>query len=530
MGIDTVKWPFLDSDQVGNLHQAWQELCYRYLPVRPTASIWCYHRAPHPQDLEQGWKLHLPATVVNATSLMERVAPFLMGQGVQFKAPVTLQELNRINSGLYHGYSQVGKCITVYPRSTKEALTLADELHRLTYKMTAPVVPFDLRYRSDSNVYYRYGAFRRWMLDQPNTAPALALRDPQGKLVLDVRTNPAAKPDWVQNPFTNPVSPPPAEPTASPLKTTYRAFRALAQRGKGGVYQAIDLSQPSPRFCMLKEGRQHGELSWDGRDGYWRIKHEERVLTHLRASGLNVPQVYASFEVGSNYYLVTEFITGECLQTLLKRRQRRLTVAQALFYGSEMAATLAGIHAAGWVWRDCKPSNFISNRSGLRPIDFEGACPIDSPDPLPWSTPGFASPITRAANEARSSVYDDCYALGAAIYLLFTGRLPEPSRIVPVQKMRRGIPATAREVITALLLASPRRRPSAQGVCEQLQTALRESVVEAGVLEQDQQSASLGADGQITARRLDRSAMRNALPEPSPTMQTPALCHRAQRG
>jgi serine/threonine protein kinase len=396
----------------------------------------------------------------------------LASDDIQFKAPSSLHELIGINAGLRHGYSQVGKCITVYPRTTEEALFLAEELHALTYGMTAPAVPFDLRLQPDSNVYYRYGAFRRLSLEHPDGGSTLAMRDPQGKLVPDLRTNASAKPDWASNPFLNSFPQPALEPMESPLKTTYRAFRALTQRGKGGVYQAVDLSQRPPRLCVLKEGRRYGELGWDGRDGCWRVRHEEQTLQRLRASGLAPPQVYASFTAEGNYYLVTEFIAGESIQGLLKRRRRRLAVAQALRYGSQMAEILFGIHSAGWVWRDCKPSNFILTHQGvLRPIDFEGACPVDSPDPLPWSTPAFAAPAERADDEARSSLYDDLYSLGAVIYLLLTGRLPEPASLIPLQKLRRGVPAEALELITTLLTASPRQRPNAQLVFQRLQAA-----------------------------------------------------------
>ena len=42
--------------------------------------------------------------------------------------------------------------------------------------------------------------------------------------------------------------------------------RLHGQRGKGGVYQALDLNVNPPRLCLIKEGRKHGELTWDGRD------------------------------------------------------------------------------------------------------------------------------------------------------------------------------------------------------------------------------------------------------------------------
>jgi hypothetical protein len=293
------------------LSRVWRELCDRYLPIAPPDSAWRYNRAPNPGDPEQGWKLHISATVLNANETLARVAPLLISCGVQFKAPCTLQELARINSGLLRGYSQIGKFVTVYPRTTEEAVSLAGELHELTYRMPAPAVPFDRKFRPGSNVFYRYGAFRLLEMEQAGGGRVAALRDLQGKLVPDLREAEAAKPDWVQDPFSGGEQPPEAAPGRSPLTTTYRAFRALAQRGKGGVYQAIDLSAHPPRFCILKEGRRHGEVGWDGRDGYWRVAYEERVLAHLIAAGVNAPGVYASFDLDDNRYLVTEFIEGE---------------------------------------------------------------------------------------------------------------------------------------------------------------------------------------------------------------------------
>src|SRR5262245_33764833 len=91
------------------------ELCKRFLPVAEKDSTWCYSGKSESHYPEQGWKLHLSATILTANAILERVAPFLQSRAVLFKAPASLQELDRINSGLYYGYSQVGKFITVYP-------------------------------------------------------------------------------------------------------------------------------------------------------------------------------------------------------------------------------------------------------------------------------------------------------------------------------------------------------------------------------------------------------------------------------
>ncbi|HEX8355641.1 MAG TPA: hypothetical protein VF611_22230, partial [Pyrinomonadaceae bacterium] len=294
----------------GSLPERWAELCRSHLPLRPENSVWRYSRGLLPGDPEQGWKLHVSATVLTAVDVLRAVAPLLRRGGVLYKTPASLAELGKLNSGIHHGYSQVGKFLTVYPRTDAEAVLLAKGLHRLTRGMEAPAVPFDLRYREGGCVYYRYGAFRALEVEVREGVRAHAIRDPEGRLIPD-RRDCATQPGWAANPFVGGRARPKPAPVASPLKTTYRAFRALAQRGRGGVYQALDLGASPPRLCVLKEGRRAGETSLDGRDGFWRVRHEGRVLAALRAAGVDVPRLYGSFEAEGNYYVASEFISGQ---------------------------------------------------------------------------------------------------------------------------------------------------------------------------------------------------------------------------
>ncbi|HYY95175.1 MAG TPA: lipopolysaccharide kinase InaA family protein, partial [Pyrinomonadaceae bacterium] len=262
-------------------------------------------------------------------------------------------------------------------------------------------------------------------------------------------------------------------PPATPLKTTFRAFRALAQRGRGGVYQALDLSVMPPRLCILKEGREAGEVRLDGRDGSWRVRHEGRVLAALREAGVEVPRLYSSFRAERNCYIAVEFIEGESLDRWLGRRRRRLAVAAALGRGAELARLVARIHAAGWIWRDCKPGNVVlTKRGGLRPLDFEGACPVDSPDPLPWGTPAFMPPEGDDEFHGQPRLPEDLYALGAVIYFLLAGRPPDAPSPVPLEKMRRDVPDGAREVVAGLLAPDPCRRPGAAEAARKLEAAI----------------------------------------------------------
>jgi serine/threonine protein kinase len=459
------------SQKVRHFEDRWSKLCTTYLPVSPECSMWSYSRESSVEDPEQGWKLHISATVLNAHLILRKVGSILAGRGIQYKAPSSLQALHRLNTGLQESYSQVGKVITVYPRTTREAVSLARQLHKITLHFVAPTVPFDHRYRAKGNLYYRYGAFKALEIELPKGRREPAIRDFAGNLIPDVARSEIAPPAWVEDPFAR------NEPQASVksnkiTKPSFRVFRALSQRGKGGVYHAFDMRGEVPRLCLLKEGRIAGEVGWDGRDGRWRVRHEKKVLTILRKRGLNVPRIYTSFESSGNYYLVTEFIEGESLHSFLLKRQRRITVAKVLRLAIDLSSFIAQIHATGWVWRDCKPANLILTKTGqLRALDFEGACPIGQQATTRWTTPAFAS--AKKSSSGESGINDDLHALGSVIYLLLSGRLPKPGTSPPpVSSLRRNVPRELYRLVSRLLDSSANSFLDAQVVTAKLRAQL----------------------------------------------------------
>lgn len=450
----------------------WMELSACYLPVESPDSIWRFSRNTMDEDAKQGWKLHVSATILTANEVFEKVAPFLQSRKVMFKAPLSLQELSKLNGGIDYGYTQIGKFITVYPRNEAEAVYLAKRLHKLTKGIPAPSVPFDEKFSQDSCVHYRYGAFDNLEVKKPDGTIELMIRNPIGELVPDVREK--AYPDWVKNPF---VKCRPREKknevAKSPLQTNYRAFAALSRRGKGGVYKAIDFSSEPPRLCVLKEGRLNGETEWDGFDGRMFVKREYEALKALRESGINTPDVYDFFETDGNCYLVMEFIEGKGLIELLKRRQRRLSISNVLKYAIEISDLISQIHAAGWIWMDCKPENiFFTKDNRARPLDFEGAIKMNQTDFSPWCTDEFAPPKCRLGQYEQHNGSEDLYALGVLIYFLFIGRMPKDTSFVPMNKLRRNIPQSVCDIINNLLEEDPKQRPDAITVRQNLRGVL----------------------------------------------------------
>lgn len=391
------------------------------MPV--TEGDWAYSRRPRHEDPSQGWKIHVSATVLSAAEVLSRVQPVLRKYDAFFKVPSRPELLASLNSGLPE-FSQIGKFLTVYPCSTAEATSLARELHLATRGLPGPRIPFDAPYRPGSLVHYRYGAFRRSTRNRGGV-----IRHPSGRWLPDQRAHGRAVPAWLEDPFQRARNKPLLR--RGPIGLELIAYKARMQRGKGGVYEALDLSVSPARRVILKEGRRHGETDWLGRDGYARIKHEARVLRSLRKAGLPVPHIFREFVQNGNRYLVLERIAGRPIIPFARKHPRQFSWRRAQKILERLSPILSRMHAAGWVWRDCKPSHIFFHRGQLRLIDFENACRMNENRVSPWGSPDYVSPAIAKNFRRRAGTTEDDYAIGVIAFQFGTGKFP------PVEKRRR---------------------------------------------------------------------------------------------
>jgi hypothetical protein len=395
--------------------------------------------------------------------------PALCSENALFKVPSSIKNLMHINAGSRHGYCQVGKFLTVYPTSEAQFATLVPHFYELTKHFNAPLIPFDFQFRKRGIVFYRYGAFRRRQVRSDTGAEIPVILAPSGETIRDRRYE-AYIPSWTNDPFQ--TDRPESNTRIGPnlLKSRYHVFEAISQRGKGGVYRALDFH--SLGFVILKEGRTAGEVGFDGSDGRTRVRNEKLALTDLRRGGVPVPAVLADFELGGNTYLVLEDVAGTTLQMAAESRTRRMPVREIIKIGIQMAEIVGGMHRAGWVWRDCKPANIIVTGTGkLRPLDFEGACRVGDSTFRTWATPQYAPPEAfDPHSDGKSKVPEDLFALGAVMHFLVEGTAPGFRSSTSTSRRPRGrVPKQLLELISALMDPLPDRRPGTRTVIDRLE-------------------------------------------------------------
>ena len=237
----------------------------------------------------------------------------------------------------------------------------------------------------------------------------------------------------------------PARPThPSEVIRGYRILERLGRGGMGSVYRAEQLGMN--RTVALKILRRPLGLE---------EQHVERLRREARLVGaLDHPNVVRGLDVGQHgpyHYFAMEFVEGETLRDLLRRRGA-LPEAEALRIIEQVCLALEHAHSRAVVHRDVKPGNIILTPDGTPKLTDYGLAKGPSDFSLTQSgvtigTPQYLSP-EQARDPIHVDIQTDIYSLGATAYHLLAGIPPHTSETLAglLTKVLYEKPRTARQV------------------------------------------------------------------------------------
>jgi serine/threonine protein kinase len=262
----------------------------------------------------------------------------------------------------------------------------------------------------------------------------------------------------------------------------YKIQEKLGEGGMGSVYKGVDTMLD--REVAIKALRP--ELA--SQDSIVERFRTEAV-TLAKLNHPNIATLYSLFRQGQELYMVLEFVRGETLDSIMKKRGA-LPAEEAIPVFCQVLDGIDHAHELGIVHRDIKPANMMLTEKGtLKVLDFGIARLLGS------------ARMTRAGNIIGTLEYmapeqvrgletdgrSDIYALGMMLYEVLTGRLPFDTQNefelmkmqteqtpVPPRELNPAIP----EAVEAAIMRAVRKDPS-----ERFQTAgdFSEMLLQAGL-------------------------------------------------
>ena len=249
------------------------------------------------------------------------------------------------------------------------------------------------------------------------------------------------------------------------LHGRYQIERRLAQGGQSAVYLAHDVYD-NGNLRALKE-MSEANLGPAEREkainDFFREAEMLRALDHPALA-----KVYDVFVEGQKHFLVMEYVRGHNLEDELIDVGRPLEWDRVAAWGMALCDVLTYLHSTRppIIYRDLKPANVMLTPDGsLKLIDFGIARwlhPSRTHDTSQLGTDGYA-PLEQYT--ARSEPRSDLYALGASLYHLLTGRVPEgaPMRVAGqtltlVRAINPSVPESFERVILKALELHARDR------------------------------------------------------------------------
>ena len=268
------------------------------------------------------------------------------------------------------------------------------------------------------------------------------------------------------------------------ISDRYQIIKSIGEGGMANVYLAYDTILD--RNVAVKVLR--GDLATDEK---FVRRFQREALSASSLSNPNIVEVYDVGEDNGEYYIVMEYIEGEHLKQLLKKRGK-LTVPEVIDITLQITNGLSVAHDSYIIHRDIKPQNILILENGMIKITDFGIAVAMNATQLTQTNSVMGSvhylPPEQASGKG-ATLQSDIYSIGILMYELLTGKLPfKGDNAVeialkhlkePMPSIRDELPDIPQSVENIILKATaknPKNRYSdAREMHEDLKTCLDES-------------------------------------------------------
>jgi beta-lactam-binding protein with PASTA domain/predicted Ser/Thr protein kinase len=304
----------------------------------------------------------------------------------------------------------------------------------------------------------------------------------------------------------------------------YRVVRKLGGGGMADVYLCEDLTLGRHVAVKVLLQRYLSDPTF-----VERFRREAKAAAGLNQQ--NLVSIYDWGELDGTYYIVMEYVEGETLKDLIRRRER-LSGNEAVNITMQLLAAVDFAHRSGIVHRDIKPQNVMIDRDGTcKVMDFGIARAGDSGMTEAGSILGTAQYL--APEQAKGYPVDersDLYSVGVVLYEMLTGTVPfkgdsavtvalkhvnevprEPAELVP------GLPYSLNQIVLKAMAKDPvDRYQSAAEFARDLRAAREGGPVQAAAFDAGGERTRVMAAGMAGMAGGETAMQTSVLDQPMP--------------